>query len=199
LKQFIELRNTGATGIIGIRFLPFGMSAFTKIPIDQFTDLEVPLEFVFGKSAHHLVEEIMLAPDNDFRVRLLQKYLICNLQPRPRELAMVEHVVNMINSSGGNCSITRLAGAACISERQLVRVFSASVGLTPKHFSKIVRLQRCLAQLGQIQTGPIVDVAFDNGYFDHAHLVRDFRQFTGMTPSDYLKENRDFTDLFIAT
>jgi len=80
-----------------------------------------------------------------------------------------------------------------LSSRQNRRRFLDAVGLTPKRFERVRRLQRAMSSLG---ASNLVQVALEAGYFDQAHFTRDFRDFTGQTPTQFLQQPHAISDFF---
>jgi AraC-like DNA-binding protein len=72
-----------------------------------------------------------------------------------------------------------------ITTKRLIALFRAEIGLSPKAYARIRRLQPALRLLGSMSGA---QVAAEIGYFDQAHFVREFRSFTGMTPTQYTKQ-----------
>jgi AraC-like DNA-binding protein len=110
---------------------------------------------------------------------------------RPRD-PLVEGVVERLYRNGGALSVPALASSAGVSARQLRRRFEVAVGLSPKLLSRIIRLQRVLRNARgerRARGGKKVDwaaAAVDAGFYDQAHLINDFRDWTGMSPASYL-------------
>lgn len=107
----------------------------------------------------------------------------------------VLQIAARIVSSGGMIPIDTLASDAAISSRQLERRFLAEIGVGPKLLSRILRFQQVFRAVDANETSwPLV--AVDCGYYDQAHLIRDFRQFAQQTPSVLFAEQSRFTESF---
>jgi AraC-like DNA-binding protein len=78
------------------------------------------------------------------------------------------------------------------TERSFQRLFEAQIGVSPKVFSRICQFQPAFRQLSQGQFSKLSDIAYDNGYADQSHLIRAFREFTGLTPGEYLERTTAF-------
>jgi transcriptional regulator GlxA family with amidase domain len=101
---------------------------------------------------------------------------------------VLNQALDLILRSNGAAQVEDLASNAAISRRHLERVFLRKVGIGPKLFSRIVRFQHLLR-------APQSDwalMAADSGYFDQAHLIRDFREFTGQTPMAWRRQRVAF-------
>jgi AraC-like DNA-binding protein len=75
-----------------------------------------------------------------------------------------------------------------LSQRRLIELFSAEVGMTPKLFARVRRFQRAIAMVGQVTTPDWAGVALVCNYYDQSHLIRDFRAFCGLSPGEYLRQ-----------
>jgi AraC-like DNA-binding protein len=81
--------------------------------------------------------------------------------------------------------IRRIVQASGYSHRTLISVFRRAVGLTPKQYSRVLRLQRVLEIISTAGTPSLADIALDAGFTDQAHFSREFRPFAGVTPAAY--------------
>jgi AraC-like DNA-binding protein len=94
-------------------------------------------------------------------------------------------------------TIDQLAVQQSTSRRQLERRFANTVGLSPKQLAKIIRLQHTLKNLEQKQFNNLASLAVENGYFDQAHFIKDFKEFTGITPKQFYADSLKMSSLFI--
>jgi AraC-like DNA-binding protein len=127
-------------------------------------------------------EQIGAGASRDAAALRLQESVLAALRRRPPGDARVEQAADLIGARGGCGSIAGLAGELALSPRQLDRRFTHAFGVPPKLFARVVRFARAWeALLTQPESAPSA-VALAHGYFDQAHLNRDFRQFAGTTP-----------------
>ena len=91
-----------------------------------------------------------------------------------------------MRSSGGQASVGGLAGELGWSHRRLIDRFREGIGLAPKTIGRVLRFERVSRMLQQVEEPRLAEVALDCGYYDQAHLNRDFRQFAGTSPGQYL-------------
>jgi transcriptional regulator GlxA family with amidase domain len=97
----------------------------------------------------------------------------------------------------GHARPERIAGAVGLSRRQLGRLFQEQIGITPKSLGRLGRFQRALRALERSPRNSLASVATGAGYFDQAHLCRDFRLFAGTTPAGFRREVRELTRHFL--
>jgi AraC-like DNA-binding protein len=160
------VRPTGPTRILGIRFHPWGAHSILRAP-----------QHCLASRITHLAEILKGLPH---RLDDIDRYLGRLGYTRPLD-RLIEESVSRIVTKGGQGELGRFAAHAGISIRQWERRFLDAVGLPPKLFSRIQRFQRVLQELGQQENW--ADVAIRCGYYDQAHLIRDFRDFSGETPT----------------
>ncbi|MDP4276428.1 MAG: helix-turn-helix domain-containing protein [Bacteroidota bacterium] len=106
----------------------------------------------------------------------------------------VETAIRLINA--GQTDIARLADAACLSTKQFSRVFSEHIGAHPKEYSRTIRFQRALHMLETDQQRSLSALAYDCGYFDQSHMIKDFKALSGYTPGEYLAVCPPHSDYF---
>lgn len=100
----------------------------------------------------------------------------------------IDEVLPLLIKERGLLKIDQLASHACLSIRQFERVFQQRIGLTPKHFSRLVRFSQAWIIKEQQPGISWIKVAYECGYFDQMHLIRDFQEFAGINPSSIESE-----------
>ncbi|EHS54851.1 helix-turn-helix domain-containing protein [Paenibacillus sp. Aloe-11] len=195
---FVSARQTGAeTRIFAVRFFPGGAHYFHGMPIHLFTGGNYRLEEIWPENVEIIGERILEARDFDERVRIMDEYLSqLLLQQRTSDCDLMKNLLHRIFVSGGSVGIKELAEREAISERQLNRKFGQWIGISPKKFSEVVRFQ---SVLHTIQSGGSLDwteLALKHGFFDQAHLSRDFRRFYGDSPLTAAKDFRRLSDFY---
>jgi len=194
LTRPLLIAPTGQVQLIGIRFHPGGTTAFIRLPMHELTDEVVEL----GAFAKSLESSLLVScadiPSVNQKVIALEKVLTKLLIKNRSDLRSLR-IAGRIVASSGMIPIETLAVDAGISCRQLERRFLAEVGLGPKLFSRILRFQQVFRAVDANEPS-WPTVALDCGYYDQAHLIRDFRQFAQQTPSMLFAEHSGLTELF---
>lgn len=196
ISKFIEVAPTGKTGLLAIRFLPQGIRPFLPCTSRELTDGTFSLSLLFGRKGRELEEKVLYARDNMERIALLETFLLSRLTGNNLPDPLVSASVNYIYQKQGNLKIADLTTAFRISERQLERRFSDAVGLSPKLFSRIIRLQQVFRHAEQGKNHNLTELAYACGYYDQAHFIREFRSFTGQNPGLYFGDSHPLTDHF---
>nr|WP_211175605.1 helix-turn-helix domain-containing protein [Paenibacillus sp. SZ31] len=182
----------------GVRFFPGGAHVFHGMPLEWFTDKRIALQECWPEKLNELQER--MAETNSFaeRVEVMNAYLSpLSMQSSTSENDLMKNVLHRIFIDGGRMTVQELAMREVISERQLHRKFSEWVGISPKRFSEVVRFHRVLNDIHQGNTADWAMLAQNHGFFDQAHLIRQFRKFYGETPLTAAKEHgRMLSDLY---
>lgn len=177
----------------GIRFRPGGAAAFLEGGMQELTGRVVDLETLWGAEGRRIVERIGEAREARERRRRIEAMLLDRLRQGVDPLAHA--AARSLVTARGRVRISSLASAAGIGTRQLERRFLRGVGLPPRLLGRILRFQHLfrLAHDDAATPGTWADRAVEAGYYDQAHLLRDFREFAGSTPPRFLAEQGEFS------
>jgi AraC-like DNA-binding protein len=155
----VVLQQARSADVLAVRFHAGGAANFTRFPQNEVAGMIANLEDFWGRKARQVRDALGETDSPALRVRLLEKFLLGMKPGEPVALG-------------------------ALSPRQYRRRFEETVGLPPKLYQRIRRFQAALAVLGR---RPVAEVALECGYYDQAHLIRDFKQFAGLTPTAWLR------------
>jgi AraC-like DNA-binding protein len=173
--------------IMGAHFRPGGAFPFLDLPVGELADRHVDLEAIWGSAAADLRERLCEADTPDQRFRILEEALLAHLcRPFDRHDA-VRIALGAFRRFDVRVTVRDVARRVGLSHRRFNQVFTAEVGLTPKMFSRLQRFQRVLALVRGTATPDWARLSVDCGYFDQSHLIRDFREFSGLVPTNFLR------------
>jgi AraC-like DNA-binding protein len=198
ITDFLEIEPTGASGIIAARFHPEGLIPFLNRSVSSLENRAVDLEELFGKEGKETEQKVMAATDTKTRIELIQSFLLSRLADPQTIDSITKACVEVIFQTQGQLDIITVANKIKISRRNMERKFLSAVGISPKQLSKLVRLQTALKMLEQDKFSTLTSLAHENGYYDQAHFIRDFREFTGMSPKSFFNGSLKISALFIA-
>ena len=179
--------------LFGIRFHPGCARPFVGVPLDEITDRRVPLDDL----PHRDIVNFGAVPP-DARAAFADRMLPNMLQRWSRNAAdeepLAARAIALLRRARGGVGIRDVATALGVGERRLQRAFDRTVGLGPKAFARVMRMR---AVAGRIDAAiaaalPIrwTAVAFDAGYADQSHMIREFAELAGITPGAYATERR---------
>jgi AraC-like DNA-binding protein len=191
ILQPLSFRASGQSKVFGIRFHPATAAFFLREDINLFNDAVVDLAAVVGHSVLELHEKLQEAQSVHDQVKSAEAYLIKKLSDHPKtidKVNLVREVMNELTQKDFFDNISTVASRYGITSRYLQKVFVQYTGLTPKLYSQINRFQNSLVLLGT-QRLSLTAVAYDCGYSDQSHFIREFKSFTGYVPSGFSPEN----------
>ncbi|MGZ6779782.1 MAG: helix-turn-helix domain-containing protein, partial [Mycobacterium sp.] len=179
-------RIDSAQAVVTIHFRPGGALPFLGVPLAELENSCVGLEDLLGPDSAALHERLITTPWAESRITLVESFLLRRRQIGGREPhRVVAAVLNAIEHDP-SMRVSRAHRMTGLSPRRLATAFRAEVGLAPKAYQRVRRLQTALRLLA---AGPArgATIAADLGYFDQAHFVREFREFTSLTPTQYVQ------------
>lgn len=189
--QPLSFTTTGTHSMLGIRFLPHTAACFFDEPIETFNGQVTDFIDIAGKQGRLLYMQLLEAPSLNTRIELLEKFLLARLArfklKFPR-LAMVNSIMRELNRDDFFENLDTIAIRYGISSRYLQKLFIQHCGLSPNLYSKINRFQKSL-QLVAGKGLSLTAIAYECGYYDQSHFIKDFKYFTGFAPSHFYAES----------
>lgn len=187
VRRKFSVRLEGRGSVVAVRFRAGGFHPFLGVPVSTLTDRVCALHAVFGPAGGRLEDELRACPEVPGQVALLERFLRERL---PHPDPMVETVDGVVQLIAGDRSLTRVetvAGRTGLTARTLQRLFVRYVGASPKWVIQRYRLQEAAERLAREGTGALSRMAYELGYADQAHFIRDFRGIIGVTPAEYAR------------
>jgi transcriptional regulator GlxA family with amidase domain len=180
---------TGRVDLLGVRFRPGAGGVSLDAPLAELRDRQVDLDALWGGLAAELQDALAGAAPAD-RVRHVERILRARMRASPprREDETVARAVRLMRRARGGAGVRDVAAALGVGERWLERAFERHVGYSPKTLARVVRLQHAVRLMLADGARPWTAIAYDAGYADQAHLVREFRALAGVTPGAYARE-----------
>ena len=177
----ILISPSGEVRLLGIRFQPGGTRAFLDLPVNEIADQVVELEGLSRQFERGLMRVCEHAMTLDRKIAAVDAFLSTRLSSGRFDAHLLALAATVIDRHG-LVSVDQLASSAGVSSRQLERRFLQEVGIGPKLLARIVRFQQVFRAVDQ--SNPAwAEVAIECGYYDQAHLIRDFKQFAQQTPA----------------
>jgi AraC-like DNA-binding protein len=184
MTTFFEM-DYQSVQMFGIRFKPAGITAFTRVPVEEFTDRNVELglvETLFDKS----FRETLVEKQSVTEIVAYTNHCLINLLPRLYHSdRQIIRAVDLIYLAKGQLSLATVASDVCLCQRHFERKFKSAIGISPKLFAKIFRFKHALRCLENCPHKDLLTVAVECGYYDHSHLIKDFKMLSGDAPTDF--------------
>lgn len=173
--------------VFQVQFQPGALHRLTGLPAHELTNAFTDAEAVFSTEISRVNERLSYCNHYLEMIPVVEDFLLYLInQARQTELRPIDQVSQYLLKNPGTARLDWLADQACLSQRQFYRLFVEREGVSPKLFARIARFdQACRLKNAQPHKDWLT-VALDLGYYDYQHLVRDFKEFTGLTPNGFL-------------
>ena len=176
-------KNSADIGTILVYFTEIGFTRFASHPANELFNLSLSLDDIFDKNNITEVEEkLAIANTDKLRIKIVEQFLVSQLKDIQTDKLIVE-AVKLIYETNGTIRIKELNEKLFISQSPFEKRFRKVVGTTAKKFASIVRFNTVLDNLNETKT--LTEICYGNNFFDQAHFIKDFKQFTGDTPENF--------------
>jgi AraC-like DNA-binding protein len=194
----LPIRSIGKNTMLGIRFFPHAAACFLNDKLDLFNNQVVDFSDLSGGAVNTLYSKLQETTIWNKRIELVEGFLLHRLslsERRFNKVAVLSDIMYEIRQDDFFDNIENVASRYGITSRYLQKLFLQYTGLTPKLYSKINRFQNSLQLVIKKDTS-LTSIAYDCGYFDQSHFIKEFKSFTGFTPSGYSFQNSPVTIAF---
>jgi AraC-like DNA-binding protein len=186
-KSPVRLFSKTKSAAYGIRFFAYGVYPFLRTPLHELQETVLELEDLFGNQFSELAEKAQTFPIR--RVfEEFEKFLLPRLANFKTDIQPVEAATRLLFQRQGFTDIAKLALELNMTARSLERKFDEAVGISPKALARVIRFDNIKNELILNPRSSLTSLSFRYGYFDQAHFIRDFKQFSGDTPSTFKEE-----------
>jgi len=185
-SRFVVIDAAGTASTVGVHFKAGGAHPFLGVAADELRDADVPLDALWGTKAAELRNRLLEAGTPEARFRVLERALLAQAARPLAHHSAVALALEEFRSTPRVRPVKEVVEHTGLSQRRFIELFRQEVGLTPKLFCRVLRFQEVIRLIGSGRRAEWAEVALSCGYFDQAHFVRDFREFSGITPTEYL-------------
>ncbi len=188
-----HIASDGNTEMVVAVFYPHTIGLFIDTPPSAFYNQEISGYDIENRQLCQLADQIFDCSDSEPAISLIEEWLTARLKLSLNHRRIGAALSAMLFNP--STQVGRLAEIACLGKKQFMRVFRACVGMNPKEYGRIVRFQLALRMM-QLGFRDYADIAYASGYADQSHFIRDFRQFSSLTPKRLVEYQMPYSDLF---
>lgn len=192
MKTDYILIDASVSNMIGVHFKPGGCFPFVDFPMSELNNQTIQLDMIWGSEVNSLREAILHQPAITGRFALLEQYFLQKGKSKMLNHALVQYSVDQLVRTPQMWTIRNLSDKTGVTQKHLITLFKKYVGLSPKMFSRIYKFQKVLQLIEQQKKIDWSMLAYECGYFDQAHFIREFRDFSGINPVAYLEKRGPF-------
>lgn len=190
----------GTYSFLEICFRSNGFNRVFGVPINVFTDHIIAAEDIFSVEIRYLFERLCAAENLNGRVHLIEVFLLNNLKKRKQNKCKDAIVLtsDLMLKSSKFISVAQLASYANMGVRNFERQFSEKIGMSPRLFCCVARFNHAFENKLQNPKKDWTSIAYECGYFDQMHLIKDFKRFTGSTPGSFLEQTPHAQQIYLS-
>lgn len=191
LTNPLLVRSTGCNTMLGIRFFPHAAASILNDKVSLFNNQVVDFSEISGKTINTLHTQLLETISWHKRITLIEAFLLQQLSQATKRLnkvAVLNNLMYELRQQDHFETMGTIASRYGITARYMQQLFVQYTGLTPKLYAQINRFRNSL-QLVTAKNASLTSIAYECGYADQSHFIREFRAFTGSTPSGYAIEN----------
>ncbi len=196
-SSYADVFTRGESGMIAVTFYPLGACNFFAFPLHEIENRNVDLGCICKSEIKSMEERLGENYQTQERIRIVEEFLYNRLSLiENQDIAILKEALHFINQSRGQINASNLSGRLSVTTKSLERKFGAYMGKSPKQFIKIVRFQHIINNFSKEEKSQLTRVAYDSGYFDQAHFIKDFKSFTGYAPKEFFTNHQCVSDYF---
>ena len=196
-KNFISISAHQNSEMFVIQFKPFGAYPFLYFSIDELNDKVIAGEDIFGEEILKIREEILSKKDSKEKFMSAENWL--NRRFNQAKIPPIEflNIVKQIQNEP-DTNYKKIIGNYSKTQKHLINQFKKYIGLTPKYYQRILRFNEILQLIHNAKKIKWSHVAYQCGYSDQSHFIKEFKHFSGINPQEFLEYNfhQDETNFF---
>ncbi|HEY5210495.1 MAG TPA: helix-turn-helix domain-containing protein [Stellaceae bacterium] len=185
-ERYTLVESSGRSCCIQVNFTPGGALKLLGLPLSEIAHRVIPIEEIVGRAGRDLIARLREARDWRRRFALLEDFFLTRFAGPHMLSRESAWAWRMLRERNGMLLIGDLATELGWSRKRLIADFHREFGLTPKRAARVMRFERAIRGIDGVPAPRWAEIAADCGYYDQAHLNRDFRAFAGVTPAEYV-------------
>jgi AraC-like DNA-binding protein len=188
-----KLGFAGHVELMSVRFYEGGAYPFLGVPLHELRNALPLLDALADPTLLTLHARLHEASSLPARIALLEEWLIGRLQLGKTRSAIIPASLARLREGSKGDAIPELSQGLAISQRQLERLYQSQVGMSPKQYAQLIRVETARLALKQMNGQTTTTLAAALGYYDQSHFIREFGAVIGLTPYAYMKRHDPLT------
>lgn len=165
---------------------PHSLVSLFDVSAQELTDNPIDLNLLPHCKAAKIQEQLLNAASPAQKIALLDDYLFSLIIKIKTDTDLIKYATNKIVHNPNNKILREVQNELCVTERTFQRMFERNVGVSPNQFRRICQFNNAFQQLNRDRSRSLSEITFLNGYADQSHFIRAFREFTNVTPTEFL-------------
>jgi AraC-like DNA-binding protein len=172
--------------LVAYFFKPFSLFSLFGVSAQDLTDSPIDLNLLQPSKTLLLQEQLLNAATIKEMLRLIDDYIVSLVNKVNSNIELIKYATGIIASNPAKEALQKVQKELYLTERTFQRMFEKNIGVSPNQYRRICQFNTAFLQLQKRKFRHLTDIAFENGYADQSHYIRSFKEFTNITPKDYL-------------
>lgn len=177
--------------MIDVIFQPGALYKLLGIPMTEFLNKNIDAELIFGQEIRNVNDQLANTLCYETMFSIIEKFLFEKIKKVKDNLHPIDKIGEFILDNSNSFKLDFIANQACLSYRQFERRFVQQVGVTPRFYQRMGRFRKAFELRLRYSNLSWLEIAWQMGYTDYQHLVRDCKQFSGNTPNQLMQEEKN--------
>lgn len=191
----VNLKIDGKVHVLGICFYPDGFYPFLKVPVSEFKNQLLGTNEVGFKLAERICERLKETRNVSARLNLLEEELVLLLDNGSQIPDQFRQLFNALRYSDNMVQLSEFCKQNNICIRKLERMFNKYIGVSANTYNTLNRFHSSVNQILLSDYSKLSDLAYDNGYFDQMHFIKDFKRYAGDTPKNFAQQKNSILQI----
>lgn len=196
-EGFFGLRFKPDTHVVGVVFYPESFSKLFNFPLNEIANGGRILDDELSQDYQDIHEQLGECSDDMSCVQLLNSFFSEQLSKVDFSFTKFDQLIKSIRLDKGVMGINEMASQSNLSTRSLQRKMKQLLGVGPKSYSNVMRIKHVLTYIHEHPKADWQDILFNFGYYDQAHFIKDFKRYTGVTPSTFVEGSQELSHHFL--
>ncbi|MFB9841216.1 helix-turn-helix domain-containing protein [Mucilaginibacter ginsenosidivorans] len=186
LGDYLDIISEDETELLIVVFQPYGFFSLCGIPAEELKAQIIDANLIFGRQSYSVNDALSSAGSYPKAIATIEGYFKSLFKDSGADANQLRTIVNAVMQVKGQLTVNELVNMTGYTERRLERIFDQAIGTSPVKYLQIVRLHHFLSLIRSSGKKDSLTIAgLESGYYDQAHLIRNFKQITGLTPTQY--------------
>ena len=178
----VNIKVENQLSAVRVDFLPGGLYRMLGIPMNELFDGGFDALDFFGVEMRHINEQLQQTSDLEKCKNIVEKFLL-NKIAKLKQFLPFDSAINVLLNNHGDVAINKIASLSCLSLKQFERKCKERLGMTPKLYARILKFSKAYRLHESFPNLSWIKIAYEAGYYDQMHMIRDFKEFAGVNPS----------------
>jgi AraC-like DNA-binding protein len=192
MKTEYILIDASVSSMIGVHFRTGGAYPFFNFPVSELNNITIEMDCLWNTEIHSIRDAILNAANVENKFSILEKYFLLKGKEKFEPNPLVSYAIEQLQQSPQVWTIEQLTRKVGITQKHLISLFKKYAGLSPKLFARISKFQKVIQLVEKEQKVSWTSLAYECGYYDQAHFIKEFQAFSGINPSSYLADRGDY-------